>query len=804
MPDEFYNPYHFVPATGQVTDAEGQSKPIATEAFEALRDGLSQSRHPARHDRWVAGTHSGRLICRLSLERPTVIGGEQQPHPDDPEHQPKTVTPYRRLVTDAQGQTQEWPAIPGSSLRGLLATIAETLSQSALRVLADTQYSVRVKPGADGERALSALGYLVPVAEGAGRRFDLVPVALPTVPREKDAFGLTPTWQAAFRDFKWYQGLTAYVNGYNHQQERTGITAGTFLARTDARTGSLEPGKEQWWYARVPQHPKLGKTLRDALPGQILDAADNPLLHIKSNSFLLGARLPETAPEPIDQSTYDSLPPGERDFYVRGILRVLGIEGRDTQMPPTKKHELFIPMPEDKPKPHIPVPDRVVETFERIANDRNRLSKGEHPFALQVQGRPPETRTEVRPHELYFFDLAGGGNAGPIEVSELSISAVWRRTVGDRQTHRADSAHDFFEQVNRHLTPLRGDPDNPDAPPHRPLTPAELLFGVVAEGKRGKEVTAVSLASRLRVHDAISIRKPTEAPAEITLKTLSSPKPPSPALYFTPHPHRGDNPNQAIGKGRLNKTDHRPQGRKFYLHHPNTPFEGKPPAQWPCVTHERDHNHMRLKCRPLLPDIDNPFWFHIDFDNLSPAELTLLLAALRPADAFRHKLGLGKSLGLGSVRIDPVGLFLTDRGARYAEAGLAEPQYHQAEGPAVAEQHPPWQARWPREANALRDHAATLLDWSNWSGADGALIDRRALAVLCKLGDPAQVTPDLTITTPLTREQLNSRDAAARETETYAWFVANDDIGGPHRGLPPVDPEQSLPTLTAHPKKTKN
>jgi len=490
-------------------------------------------------------------------------------------------------------------------------------------------------------------------------------------------------------------------------------------------------------------------------------------------------------------------------------LRVLGIEGRETQMPPTKKHELFIPMPEDKPTPHIPVPDRVVKTFERIAHDRDQLSKGEHPFALQVLPPEPETRTEVRPYELYFFDLAGGGNAGPLEVSELSISAVWRRTVGDRQDHRADSAHAFFEQINRRLTPLRGDPDNPDAPPHRPLTPAELLFGVVAEGKRGKEVTAVALASRVRVHDAISLRKPAEAPAAITLKTLSSPKPPSPALYFRPHPHGGDNSNPdsagnlAIGKGRLNKTEHRPQGRKFYLHHPKASFAGKPPAQWPCVTHETDHNHMRLKCRPLLPDADNPFWFHIDFDNLTSAELTLLLAALRPADAFRHKLGLGKSLGLGGVRIDPAGLFLTDRGARYGEAGLAKPRYHQVQASIAAEQRAHWQARWPREAAAMADCAATALDWSNWSGADGALIDRHALAVLCKLGDPAQVQAELPITTPLTREQLQSRHPADRETETYAWFVANDDPKGPHQALPPVDPEQPLPTLAAHLKKTK-
>ena len=40
------------------------------------------------------------------------------------------------------------------------------------------------------------------------------------------------------------------------------------------------------------------------------------------------------------------------------------------------------------------------------------------------------------------------------------------------------------------------------------------------------------------------------------------------------------------------------------------------------------------------------FIFRIRFDNLSRRELSLLLYSLRPAELFRHKLGMGKSIGL--------------------------------------------------------------------------------------------------------------------------------------------------------------
>lgn len=792
MPD-FYNPYHFVPATGRVAES-------ATEDLGAIRKG--NSTHPARHDRWVSGTYSGRVICRLTLERPTLVGGKQEP---EDRVQTKTVTPYMRSVVDADGEQQTWPAIPGSSLRGLISAVAETLSQSTLRVLTETSYSVRVKPG----NGLSALGYLVE-SKAAGRRFDLVPVGLPTLETTGDTFGFTDDrskWFPVFRDYTWHQVLTAYVDGYDKGPRGVVLRHDSHLDRLKPTSGSPHDDPPTWWYALVGSHPQLYKTIGSLseLPRDLVHGPDRnhatrrnnprPALHVVRGKrvdryFLLGRLLDDILPEAKQGA------PG-RALYTRGTLRVLGIDGRSSQMPRTKKHEIFIPHPlpdamcrEEKPRQPLPVPDSVIETFEAIAAQRKRLSQdGEHPF--QLAGRAGGG--VARAGELYYFDVDPNGR----EVTEISISAIWRRSVGDRTSGRVDSAYAFFDSIRDNLTPLR---QVAEGEKQRALTPAELLFGVVAEGKDEDAVGADALASRVRVYDGLTLQAPERAPSAITLKTLSTPKPPSPALYFTTK--QGDAAT-AIGKEELNKDRHRPQGRKFYLHHPARVFAATRPTDWACASHDPGENdRMRLRCQPLMPQEENPFYFHMDFDNLSGPELTLLMLALRPDEQFRHKLGLAKSLGLGTVRIEIEGVFLVDRAKRYGRDGLAQPRYVQAWRPAGHTDSPPWRDRWQREADALGSQgtqvdSGSMTDTTWW---DDRLVDHRTLEVLRKLGDPAAVRDELVVHTPLTDDQWTG--AKSRELETFQWFVENERQTGPNQALRPIEPDQPLPTLRTVPTRS--
>lgn len=117
----FYNPYQFIPLSkpeqGQLVD------------YEKIANGEVPF---VRHDRWEEDALSGRIVCRLKTISPLVIGARQ--HKPDKE-QPAEVIPYR------EGQ-----ALPANALRGMVASVVESISNSALRVLSkrdDHQYFVR-------------------------------------------------------------------------------------------------------------------------------------------------------------------------------------------------------------------------------------------------------------------------------------------------------------------------------------------------------------------------------------------------------------------------------------------------------------------------------------------------------------------------------------------------------------------------------------------------------------------------------------------------------------------------------------
>jgi len=75
-----------------------------------------------------------------------------------------------------------------------------------------------------------------------------------------------------------------------------------------------------------------------------------------------------------------------------------------------------------------------------------------------------------------------------------------------------------------------------------------------------------------------------------------------------------------------------------------------------------------IRIKPLKSDLT--FHGRIRFENLSKVELGALLFALDLPEGCAHKLGMGKPLGLGSIRIRPT-LYISDRIRRYTDL-LAE------------------------------------------------------------------------------------------------------------------------------------
>jgi CRISPR/Cas system CSM-associated protein Csm3 (group 7 of RAMP superfamily) len=140
-------------------------------------------------------------------------------------------------------------------------------------------------------------------------------------------------------------------------------------------------------------------------------------------------------------------------------------------------------------------------------------------------------------------------------------------------------------------------------------------------------------------------------------KILSSPKPTT-YQHYVKQPN-GIQTNQ--GKQHDWSTqDARIRGYKQYWHR-KTSSNLNNPNTW-IETGEKTNSHTN----PINPvSIGSTFSGRIRFENLTEAELGALLIILDLPGGCAHKLGMGKPLGLGSVKITP-SLTLIDRQKRYS------------------------------------------------------------------------------------------------------------------------------------------
>ena len=643
-------PYHFVPAVRQ-------SPRPGDLPYPAVRDGRHEG---LLHHKFASGRTSGRLLCRLTTETPMVIGGERRAV----DGEPAEVEPF---LLDGR------PAVPASSLRGMISAIAEAASNSALRVLDDRPFSYR----RIARHALSELGEVIVERKAGETVYSLRPLPDPVRVGRRDS--LEQPLQSWRRDRPCYYGL-AFIDG-----------------RYRGR--------------------------------------------------------------PVPWEKVEELPAAEQERYVRGIARVMAARERDLP--------LFIPYPpEDDSWTPVTIQPQAVERFHELADERTEASRERrgadlpfHPVGTERNPDPDDPRFRLKSGDLVFYAT---GEAGT-EAVEIALSQIWRGRV---ETHgRANRARDFFRRIDPDLVPFDA------ARTGGQLTIAEQLFGFVSEGDVAEEAEAVpALASRVRFSFGRLEGDPPDCFMQPeTLRILDSPKPPSPNLYFIDDAQ----PGRYIAKHHLDPTKHRPQGRKAYVHQRGSEGAAPDASPWRSLLPE-DRPEMKSTVRPLRADLS--FVFHIDFDNLSQDEMGLLLYALRPTREFRHKLGMGKPLGLGTVRLDVLGHFEVDRQARYRKQGLFAPRYARAW---VAEA-----ADLERLGDSYRTErqAAAKTAGSDRPEALRAAwrrrMDPRVRDALERLGEESFESSEVTV--PLV-------EGGDPETETFAWFVANDRAGFRHgRALEPL------------------
>lgn len=187
---------------------------------------------------------------------------------------------------------------------------------------------------------------------------------------------------------------------------------------------------------------------------------------------------------------------------------------------------------------------------------------------------------------------------------------------------------------------------------------------------------------------------------------------------------------------------------------------------------------QKMRVTPLK--VGTPFLFHLDFVNATQEELGYLLYALRPTIAFRHKLGLGKPLGLGQVQIDVLGLAFIDRASCYDPENLFGPKYRSFESRIPVESWKGLSAsmlhRYREESRAARSTPGPIHPFPSISDLAQQVREGISPAIrnaLEAVGDPALVKE--TVTYPVRWRQDS-------EGEHFRWFVENDKRRTPEAG----------------------
>ncbi|HEV2719553.1 MAG TPA: RAMP superfamily CRISPR-associated protein [Thermoanaerobaculia bacterium] len=391
-------------------------------------------------------------------------------------------------------------------------------------------------------------------------------------------------------------------------------------------------------------------------------------------------------------------------------------------------------------------------------NEQRNEPKVVHPFLDPDSGRAAIPSTTLRG---VISSVAEAASNSALRILD-DAALTYRSPVGRKRVD--GSIHEFFREVSDELLPMN--------PARKIVTPAEQLFGYVEIEVRGQTPAknrATALAGRVRF--SMARRDGTNAPAddfldESILQPLLSPKPPSPNFYF--RPKNGTGP---IAKRALTKREHVPQGRKMYLH---------APANW---RRDGDGDRFSNRVRPVREG--RAFWFHVDVDNLSLGELGLLLYSLRPTPAFRHKMGMGKALGLGTVRIDPVAILRVNRPTRYTAQALSGARYDAAwrDETIPIEQWPP---EYAAEAAAMRSADPLDAFFERCRAAYRDRIDRDIRGPLELIGNPRSTIA------PVHTPQVEHAEIGV---ESYQWFMRNERSSA--QWLAPLDRSATaLPLLS--------
>ncbi len=219
---------------------------------------------------------------------------------------------------------------------------------------------------------------------------------------------------------------------------------------------------------------------------------------------------------------------------------------------------------------------------------------------------------------VYYFERTGKQYLAIVLVPRLRYT----RSPGDL--------------LPQHLRPCRS---------YDRLCPACRLFGFTPDNKG--TTSTKSLRGRLCVSSAIPVNSSEISfKKNILLKILGSPHPTSTNFYLINQKEKNRKP-VTVENGGYDAKNVELRGRKFYWLKGDETHS----LQKEAFSRPHDSNGTPFDRWVELLEPGATFTFHIDFENLSRDELSRLVWAIELEDGMYHRLGMGKPLGLGAVKI---------------------------------------------------------------------------------------------------------------------------------------------------------
>ncbi|MDB4948540.1 MAG: hypothetical protein JWM27_1189 [Gemmatimonadetes bacterium] len=603
-PSRFLNPYNFV-------------RPLPDPASVAAHDvdvRLLGRCVPPPHDRYVGLT--GRITCSLTTCSPVFVSDSYSVQGPADGHR------SYRFYRDGDGV----PAIPGSTLRGVVRSVFEAATSSCWELVSPRKLSRRMQTGTaaavvPGRLVRGATGWQLELLNGdsdlvpTGPVADGQPLYAAWVPRyDREGKALVP------------RASRAPALGEDEAQAYDERGFPTLPA-------GLKHGFEGWARLRLTKHSRAGGG---------------------NEFFFWNVEALGTSAAQVSEGK--SL----TDRVVAGYYSETGFNIN-------RKHDerFFFTMPGERET--LEISRTQVQDYVALLEDYRELHGREKGTLRADRTKPsrfvvdPETPSEEAcDKELVYAWLVWDGETPAVKaLAPVAVPRLfYERSIRDRFP-----AHEAVKPCTQHNRDRTGEPV---------LCPACRMFGWVAreqgpdDGLTPVEGRPVAWRSRVRFGGA---RFPAKGELDDTprvLDILSSPKPTTVRFYLMPRDPSRMVPTHAGGKVDNTQFDYEKdsmvvRGRKFYRTHRKV--ELHPPAQ---------NSAQNRTLREWMPG-NRTAEFKVRFECLAPVELGALLWALEQQPGWRHRLGYGKPLGLGSVQISVVDLAVDDQDRYAAAAPSSEP-----------------------------------------------------------------------------------------------------------------------------------